>query len=78
VTSMLNITYPIVQAGMAGGVTTPQLVASVSNAGGLGSLGAGYMTPEQMKKAIRDIKRLTPKPFAVNLFIPEDDPSSEE
>ena len=78
VTSMLNITYPIVQAGMAGGVTTPQLVASVSNAGGLGSLGAGYMTPEQMKKAISDIKLLTPKPFAVNLFIPEDDPSSEE
>ena len=75
---MLNITYPIVQAGMAGGVTTPQLVASVSNAGGLGSLGAGYMTPEQMKMAISDINMLTTKPFAVNLFVPEDDPSSEE
>ncbi|WP_273849948.1 NAD(P)H-dependent flavin oxidoreductase [Guptibacillus spartinae] len=78
ITSKLMITYPIIQAGMAGGVTTPELVASVSNAGGLGSLGAGYMTPAQMQKAIRDIKRLTTKPFAVNLFIPEDDRSSEE
>ncbi|WP_226658720.1 NAD(P)H-dependent flavin oxidoreductase [Pseudalkalibacillus hwajinpoensis] len=78
ITSMLTITYPIIQAGMAGGVTTPQLVASVSNAGGLGSLGAGYMTPVQMQKAILDIKMLTTKPFAVNLFVPEDDPSSEE
>ena len=78
ITSMLTITYPIIQAGMAGGVTTPQLVASVSNAGGLGSLGAGYMAPVQMQKAIREIKMITSKPFAVNLFVPEDDPSSEE
>ncbi len=78
VTSILNIEYPIVQAGMAGGVTTPQLVASVSNAGGLGSLGAGYMTPDQMRMAIKDIKRITTRAFAVNLFIPEEDHSSNE
>ncbi|WLR61911.1 NAD(P)H-dependent flavin oxidoreductase [Guptibacillus hwajinpoensis] len=78
VTSILNIEYPIVQAGMAGGVTTPQLVASVSNTGGLGSLGAGYMTPDQMRVAIKEIKQITTRAFAVNLFIPEEDHSSNE
>ncbi|EPY06525.1 2-nitropropane dioxygenase [Paenibacillus alvei TS-15] len=67
----ISIQYPIIQAGMAGGATTPELVAAVSSAGGLGTLGAGYMQPEQMRKAIRAIKQLTSKPFAVNLFIPE-------
>jgi nitronate monooxygenase len=68
----LSIRYPIIGAPMAGGATTPELVAAISNAGGLGSLGAGYMQPEQIKKAIRKIKQLTNKPFAVNLFIPCD------
>ena len=40
-TQMLSIEYPIIQAGMAGS-TTPKLVASVSNSGGLGTIGAGY------------------------------------
>ncbi len=71
VTSQLNITYPIIQAGMAGGATTPELVATVSNAGGLGTIGAGYMSPEQIRLAIKKVKALTSRPFAVNLFIPE-------
>lgn len=66
-----GIKYPIIQAPMAGGATTPELVATVSNAGGLGSLGAGYMSPSAIKQAIRKIRNLTSKPFAVNLFIPE-------
>ena len=78
ITTLLEIDYPIIQAGMAGGVTTPELVAEVSNAGGLGSLGAGYMKPEQMREAIQEVKRLTEKPFAVNIFIPELDQSSKE
>ncbi|MFB6650172.1 nitronate monooxygenase, partial [Bacillus toyonensis] len=41
----LQIKYPIIQAGMAGAITTPELVAAVSNSGGLGTLGAGYMSP---------------------------------
>lgn len=53
---------------MAGGTSTPALVAAVSNAGGLGSLGAGYMTPDAIEKAIAEIQRLTDRPFAVNLF----------
>jgi len=67
----LNFGIPIIQAPMAGGITTPELVAAVSNTGALGSLGAGYMTPDEIRRAIRKIKSLTNKPFNVNLFIPE-------
>ncbi len=70
-TEKLNLQFPIIQAPMAGGATTPELIAAVSNAGGLGSLGAGYMTPTEIKQAIKKIRELTNKPFAVNLFIPE-------
>lgn len=70
-TERLSIRYPIIQAPMAGGLATPQLVAAVSNAGGLGSLGAGYMEPEEIRSTIREIRTLTDKPFAVNLLIPE-------
>lgn len=68
---MLNISYPIIQAGMAGGPTTPELVAAVSEAGALGTLGAGYMSPKQTGEAIHSIQKLTPEPFAVNLFLPQ-------
>ncbi|MCM3573218.1 MULTISPECIES: NAD(P)H-dependent flavin oxidoreductase [Mesobacillus] len=71
-TELLNIEFPIIQAPMAGGVTTTELVASVSNAGGLGMVGAGYMEPGQLRSQIREIKKLTDKPYGVNLFIPGD------
>jgi Dioxygenases related to 2-nitropropane dioxygenase len=71
VTKKLRVDYPIIQAGMAGGPTTPELVAAVSNAGGLGTLGAGYMTPESMRIDIERIRELTDRPIAVNLFVPE-------
>lgn len=77
-TELLKITLPIIQAPMAGGATTPELVAAVSNAGGLGSLGAGYMTANEIKTAIKQIKSLTNKPFAVNLFIPEHHQATDE
>ncbi len=69
---VLDIKYPIIQAGMAGGSTTVELIANVCNAGGLGSLGAAYMMPDDMRKTIRDIKQQTDRPFAVNLFCVED------
>ena len=68
-TRIIGIQFPIIQAPMAGGATTPELVAAVSNAGGLGSLGAGYMTSVDIRFAIKKIRTLTHKPFAVNLFI---------
>ncbi|WP_416825582.1 NAD(P)H-dependent flavin oxidoreductase [Ectobacillus polymachus] len=67
--NMLGIKYPIIQAGMAGSVTTAELVAAVSEAGGLGTLGAGYMKPEVIRSTIAKIRELTAKPFAVNLLI---------
>ncbi|UOQ94375.1 nitronate monooxygenase [Halobacillus shinanisalinarum] len=70
-TETLDIKFPIIQAGMAGGVTTSEIVASVSNAGALGSLGAGYMDPKEMQTLIQDIKQKTKHPFAVNVFVPE-------
>jgi nitronate monooxygenase len=66
---LLNIRYPIIQAGMAGGPTIPELVAAVSNAGGLGILGASRLTPDQLLQAILKIKSLTTRPFGVNLLL---------
>jgi nitronate monooxygenase len=64
----LGITRPIIQAPMAGGPSTPELVAAVSNAGALGSLGSAYSTPEQITADIKKVRALTEKPFNVNLF----------
>jgi len=64
----LGFEYPIIQAPMGGGPSTPELVAAVSNAGGLGSLGAPYLAPDQIVDAIRRTRALTDKPFNVNLF----------
>jgi nitronate monooxygenase len=71
-TELLKIEYPIIQAPMAGGITTSNLVAQVSNAGGLGMIGAGYMTPIQIHEQIKEIKQLTKQPFGINLFVPND------
>lgn len=68
--SLLNISYPIVQAPMLG-VTTPAMVAAVSNAGALGSLPVGGVSPQRTRELIHATKALTDKPFAVNLFAHE-------
>jgi nitronate monooxygenase len=81
VTKALGIEYPVLQAPMAGGPTTPELVAAVSNAGGLGSLGAAYLPPETLREQIRETRSLTEGPFGVNLFVPspfEADPARIE
>ncbi len=65
---ILGIENPIVQGPMGGGPSTPELVAAVSNAGGLGSLGAAYLTPDQITDAIRRVRALSSRPFNVNLF----------
>ncbi|MEC5424363.1 nitronate monooxygenase [Virgibacillus sp. C22-A2] len=64
----LEINVPVIQAGMAGGISTPELVAAVTNAGALGTIGAGYMGATHLKQQIQRVKNLTDKPFAVNLF----------
>ena len=70
VTAALGIEHPILQAPMAGGPTTTALVAAVSSAGGLGSLGAAYLSPEKLREQVREIRTLTDRPFNVNLFVP--------
>lgn len=68
---LFKIEYPIVQAPMAGGPTTPELVAAVSGAGGLGSLAAGMLSPDAIRQGVAEVRRRTKKPFAINLFILE-------
>src|SRR6187397_17301 len=70
VARLLGTRYPIVQAPMAGGYTTPELVAAVSNAGGLGSLAGAQLAPGELRGAIAAVRRLTDRPFGVNLFAP--------
>jgi nitronate monooxygenase len=64
---LLGVRYPIVQAPM-GGATTPELVAAVSEAGGLGFFGAARTDPEELLVTIRRIRELTDRPFGVNVF----------
>ncbi|WP_246938593.1 NAD(P)H-dependent flavin oxidoreductase [Bacillus pinisoli] len=70
ITEMLSIRYPIIQAPMAGGVTTTELLTAAAEAGVLGMIGAGYMSPVQLKTQIQGIKKITSRPFGVNLFVP--------
>lgn len=75
---MLNtISVPIIQAPMAGGVSTPALAAAVSNAGGLGFLAGGYKTAEEMREEIVAVRELTDKPFGVNVFVPSEEEVDE-
>jgi nitronate monooxygenase len=79
-TEKLGIDYPIIQ-GPLGGLSSQRLTAAVSNFGGLGSLGALSLSPEEIKNVISQIRSLTSKPFAVNLWVSmEDDgaPRSDE
>ena len=75
----LGISVPIVGAPMGGGPSTPELVAAVSNAGGLGSLAGGYLAPERLAADIAAVRKLTDRPFAVNLFVAAtEEPTSEQ
>lgn len=68
VTELLGIKYPIIQGGMAW-VAEHQLAAAVSNAGGLGLIGAASAPPEVVREEIRKAKELTDKPFGVNVML---------
>ncbi|MBM3487459.1 MAG: nitronate monooxygenase [Alphaproteobacteria bacterium] len=68
----LGLRFPIIQAPMAGGHTTPALVAAVSNAGGLGSLAAAALEPDAIEMAVDAVRRETNRAFAVNLFVGAD------
>src|SRR6202140_5093342 len=71
-TAKLGIGYPIIQ-GPLGGLSSQKLTAAVSNFGGLGSFGALGLTPGAIKDAIAEIRSLTSKPFAMNLWVSTED-----
>ena len=68
ITELLQIEYPIFQGGMAW-VAEHKLAAAVSNAGGLGIIGAASAPPEVVREEIRKCKELTDKPFGVNIML---------
>lgn len=69
-TESLKLAHPILQAPLAGGGDTPELVAAVSNAGALGFIGAAYLTPEQIAATAAAVRAQTSRPFGINLFAP--------
>jgi nitronate monooxygenase len=78
---LLGIEHPIVQAPMAGGPTTPELVAAVSAAGGLGSFGHAYTAPDGMRADVAAARQRTARPINVNLFaspLPDEPPGDTQ
>src|SRR6201998_3197045 len=71
-TAKLEIDYPLIQAPL-GGLSSQKLTAAVSNFGGLGSFGAHGLAPEAIKEAIAEIRSLSSKPFAMNLWVSMED-----
>ena len=63
------LTRPIIQGPMAGGASTPEMAAAVSNAGALGSLGVSLVAPETIVEQAARIRSLTDRPFCLNLFV---------
>jgi nitronate monooxygenase len=72
ITASLGIEYPIIQ-GPLGGLSTQRLTGTVSNFGGLGSFGAHGWAPSAIKEIIAEIRTLTAKPFAMNLWVSMED-----
>lgn len=65
---ILNIKYPILQGAMAN-ISTAELAGAVSEAGGLGMIASGGFSPEEVRSEIRRIKKITDKPFGVNMVM---------
>ncbi len=66
----LPLDPPVIQAPLAGGGDTPELVAAVCNAGALGFIGAAYLAPAQIHEAALQVRAQTDRPFGINLFAP--------
>jgi nitronate monooxygenase len=68
--SLSQLEHPIIQAPLGGGPSTPALAAAVSEAGGLGFLAAGYRSVDAVREEIAELRRLSGRPFGINLFAP--------
>jgi len=73
-TQRLGLDHPIIQAPLAGGGDTPELVAAVCEAGALGCIGAAYLAPPHILDAARAVRARTARPFGINLFAPHPAP----
>ncbi len=72
-TAALGITYPIIQGPFGGGLSTIELLTTVSNAGGMGSYGAHALSPQNIHTLITDVRTKTKNPFAINLWVSNHD-----
>src|SRR5262245_56678315 len=63
-----ELVFPVVQAPLAGGPSTPELTAAVSGAGAFGFLAAGYKAPDAVTRDIERVRELTAAAFGVNIF----------
>jgi nitronate monooxygenase len=74
---VIELDAPVVQAPMAGGPSTAELAAAVSNAGGLGFVSGGYLSPAGLAELVTGTRALTDRPFGVNLFVVVEQPVDE-
>lgn len=77
VTARLSIQYPIIQGPFGGGLSSVALVKAVSEAGGLGSFGVHHLGPQQIVELGKDLRKQTKKPFALNLWVSNQDQRSK-
>jgi len=77
VQSRIGIQHPVVQGPFGGGLSTVELTATVSNAGGLGSFGAHILEPDGIETLARDLRAATDGPFALNLWVSDHDPGGD-
>src|SRR4051794_26647968 len=68
--SKIGLKYPLIVAPMAGGPSTPELVAAACGAGVLGSIGAAYMAPDAIFDFTNQARQLSNGPIGINLFVP--------
>ncbi len=73
-TRRLGLDHPIIQAPLASGGDTPDLMAAVCEAAALGFMGAAYLSPSQIGEASRAVRARTARPFGINLFAPLPEP----
>jgi NAD(P)H-dependent flavin oxidoreductase YrpB (nitropropane dioxygenase family) len=68
-TEMFEIEHPVVSAGMGGGTTSGDLVGHVSEAGGLGVIGASFVPPQEFQGMVARAREITSKPIGINLLL---------
>src|SRR5437588_11899434 len=68
-TQLITVDHPVASAGMGGGATSGHLVGEVSEAGGLGIVGASFLPPEEVAQQVSRARELTSKPIGINLLL---------